>query len=166
MHRPNIAARAAAWSAAHARLAVLGWVGLVILAFVLAGTLGQNTLDPSQVGNGDSQRADRAIDHAGFPDRVDEQVLVQARGGTTAADAAFAAGVRDVVARLEAKGLLHRAQDPADARAKFVLVTPAGASLAARAIQVVEDADAAFFSEVDGRALGATLSTLAGWDRA
>ncbi|WP_028049261.1 MarR family winged helix-turn-helix transcriptional regulator [Cellulomonas sp. URHD0024] len=65
----------------------------------------------------------------------------------------------DVVARLEAKGLLRRTQDPTDARAKFVLVTPAGAELAARAITVVEDADAAFFAGVDARDL---LSRLAG----
>ncbi|WP_231505164.1 MarR family winged helix-turn-helix transcriptional regulator [Cellulomonas sp. URHE0023] len=68
----------------------------------------------------------------------------------------------DVVARLEAKGLLRREQDPADARAKFVLVTPAGAALAARAIKVVEDADASFFTEVDSTALASTLRTLSG----
>ena len=116
MHRPNIAARAAAWSAAHSRLAVLGWVGLVVLSFVLAGSLGQNTLDPSQVGNGDSQLADRAIDHAGFPDRVDEQVLVQARGSMGATDAAFVAGVRDVVARLERTRHVQDVRSPLDPR--------------------------------------------------
>lgn len=36
----------------------------------------------------------------------------------------------DVVAGLEAKGLLRRTADPSEARAKFVLVTPSGASLA------------------------------------
>ncbi|WP_426593547.1 MarR family winged helix-turn-helix transcriptional regulator [Cellulomonas sp. McL0617] len=67
----------------------------------------------------------------------------------------------DVVARLEGKGLLRRAPDPADARAKFVLVTPAGAALAARGIEVVEAADASFFADVDAPALGVTLSALA-----
>ncbi|MEN0129820.1 MAG: MarR family winged helix-turn-helix transcriptional regulator [Brevundimonas sp.] len=66
----------------------------------------------------------------------------------------------DVVARLEAKGLLRREPDPADARAKFVLVTPAGADLAARAIEVVEAADAAFFDGVDATALLGTLAAL------
>jgi len=65
----------------------------------------------------------------------------------------------DVVARLEAKGLVRRTVDPSDARAKYVLVTPAGAALAARAIRVVEEADASFFADVDAAAL---LSTLAG----
>ena len=40
-----------------------------------------------------------------------------------------------------------------------MLVTPAGAALAARAIGVVEEADASFFADVDAAAL---LSTLAG----
>jgi len=66
----------------------------------------------------------------------------------------------DVVARLEAKGLLRREPDPADARAKFVLVTPAGADLAARAIEVVEAADAAFFEGVEATALLGTLAAL------
>ncbi len=116
MHRPNIAARAAAWSAAHSRLAILGWVALVVFAFVLAGAVGQNSLDPSQAGNGDSQRADLAIDRAGFPERVDEQVLVQARGSMRATDAAFAAGVRDVVARLERTRYVQDVRSPLDAR--------------------------------------------------
>jgi DNA-binding MarR family transcriptional regulator len=68
----------------------------------------------------------------------------------------------DVIARLEAKGLLRRTADPSDARAKFVLVTPEGAELAARAIVVVEEADAAFFADVDAAAL---LGALAGLDR-
>jgi uncharacterized membrane protein YdfJ with MMPL/SSD domain len=116
MHRPNIAARAAAWSAAHTRLAILGWVGLVFLAFLLAGSVGENTLRQSQVGNGDSHRADQAIDRAGFPDRSDEQVLVQARGGMNASDPAFTAGVRDVVARLGRTPYVQDVRSPLDAR--------------------------------------------------
>lgn len=51
----------------------------------------------------------------------------------------------EVIVRLEAKGLLVRAADPQDARAKLIAVTAAGASLAARAIDVVEAVDARFF---------------------
>lgn len=52
-----------------------------------------------------------------------------------------------VVRALEAKQLLARAPDPADARARLVTVTPAGAGLARRAIRVVEQADAEFFAK-------------------
>jgi DNA-binding MarR family transcriptional regulator len=51
-----------------------------------------------------------------------------------------------VLRTLEAKGLLTRDVDPADTRARRLRVTDAGADLAARAIDAVEAADAAFFA--------------------
>ena len=50
-----------------------------------------------------------------------------------------------VVRKLEAKGLVDRAVDPADTRARLLRVTAAGARLVRRAIVVVEDVDARFF---------------------
>jgi len=50
-----------------------------------------------------------------------------------------------VLRALERRGLLTRGPDPADARVKRLDVTTAGATLAQRAIAVVEAADAAFF---------------------
>src|SRR5581483_9381785 len=67
-----------------------------------------------------------------------------------------------VVGKLEAKGLLVRAVDPADTRAKLLRVTPAGARLARRAVDVVEAVDAEFFAPVSGQAgLLRSLQTLA-----
>lgn len=66
----------------------------------------------------------------------------------------------EVIARLEAKGLVTRDPDPADARAKIVTVTDAGAELAQRAIAVVEDADAEFFGRADTAAVVTVLRTL------
>ena len=59
----------------------------------------------------------------------------------------------EVIGRLESKGLLSRAIDPADARAKILAVTSEGAALAQRAIEIVEAADAEFFAAVDSRPL-------------
>jgi len=67
----------------------------------------------------------------------------------------------DVVSRLEGKGLVARVPHPTDARAKVVTVTPAGAELAARAIEAVEAADAEFFAGVDTTTLLPTLTALA-----
>ena len=62
---------------------------------------------------------------------------------------------------LEARGLVARAADPADARARLLDVTPAGARLAEHAIAVVEAADAAFFAPVpDAGELLRTLRVL------
>src|SRR5436305_5084588 len=51
-----------------------------------------------------------------------------------------------VVRRLEGKGLIERAVDPVDTRARRLRATPAGTRLAPRAIVAVEDVDARFFA--------------------
>jgi DNA-binding MarR family transcriptional regulator len=52
-----------------------------------------------------------------------------------------------VVRKLEAKGLIERAVDPADTRARHLRTTKAGSRLARRAIVAVENVDARFFAE-------------------
>ncbi len=70
-----------------------------------------------------------------------------------------------VLGKLEAKELLRREVDPADTRAKRLRVTPAGARLARRAIEVVERADAEFFAPVGNQpALLKALRRLAAAD--
>ncbi|WP_406298453.1 MarR family transcriptional regulator [Embleya sp. NBC_00888] len=60
--------------------------------------------------------------------------------------------VSPVLRRLEAKGYLTRATDPADTRAKLLHITAPGTDLAAKAMQAVEAADATFFADVPDRA--------------
>jgi DNA-binding MarR family transcriptional regulator len=66
-----------------------------------------------------------------------------------------------VLRALETKGLVTRAPDPNDSRARQLSVTPKGAALARRAIAVVEAADAEFFAAVEQRSLLRTLHRLA-----
>jgi len=69
----------------------------------------------------------------------------------------------EVLRKLEAKGLIVRAVDAADTRARKLRVTDRGAELAVRAVAVVEAADAAFFqATADPAALLAMLRPLAG----
>src|SRR3954449_3516518 len=100
MAKRNLAARAGHWSARHRRIAILGWLAFVVIAFVLGGMIGTKALDDADSGNGESQVADRAIERANFPDKADEQVLVTARDGhaPTVTDPGFKPGVDDVVA--------------------------------------------------------------------
>ena len=51
-----------------------------------------------------------------------------------------------VLARLEQQGLIERRTHATDTRAKVVSVTPRGRTVAIKAIDRVEDADAAFFA--------------------
>ncbi|MEU0558364.1 hypothetical protein [Dactylosporangium sp. NPDC006015] len=64
--------------------------------------------------------------------------------------------------KLEEKGLIERAVDPADTRARRLRVTDRGAEVAQRAIEAVEAADAAFFAGTDAAAVIRTLKPLAG----
>lgn len=66
----------------------------------------------------------------------------------------------EIVRRLVAKGLVERATDPADSRAKVLRVTAAGAAAAEAAIGSVEAADAAFFAAAQRAAPGALLPVL------
>ncbi|MEW2501552.1 MarR family winged helix-turn-helix transcriptional regulator [Amycolatopsis sp. CA-161197] len=65
-----------------------------------------------------------------------------------------------VVRKLADRGLLTRADDPADARAKRVQLTEAGSALVAKALHDVEDADARFFGGL-GERTGGFVSALA-----
>jgi RND superfamily putative drug exporter len=94
--RTNLAARAGRWSAHHRRKAILGWLAFVLLAFVVGGAVGQRDLSQVDMGNGDSQRAGRAIEAADFPDYAEEQILVQDRGTLGPDEPATRAAVADV----------------------------------------------------------------------
>jgi uncharacterized membrane protein YdfJ with MMPL/SSD domain len=98
MESRNLAARAGRWSAQHRKTAVMGWILFVVLAVVVGGKVGQNDLDESASGNGESKRGDMVVHAAGFPEASGEQILVQ---GRSADDPAVTAAVRDVVSRLE-----------------------------------------------------------------
>ena len=84
------------------------------------------------------------------------QVQLAAQAGTEAKMTS------DVVARLEAKGLIARETDPHDSRAKVIRITATGAAAAQRAIVAVETADAAFFEPVDEAQLVGLLQQIAG----
>jgi RND superfamily putative drug exporter len=69
MQSRNLAARAGRWSSQHRRTAILGWILFVVLATVLGGRVGQNDIDESASGNGESKRGDMIVEGADFPTR-------------------------------------------------------------------------------------------------
>ena len=101
MQPQGLAARAAHWSARHRKTAIFGWLAFVAIAFVIGGSVGTKNIADEDMGNGSSKVADQAIARANFPDKDDEQVLVQSRDGTLrATDPAFKSAVADVAGRL------------------------------------------------------------------
>ena len=80
MQPRNLAARAGRWSAAHRKTAVIGWILFVVLATVIGGKVGQQNLESSKMGNGESKRHDIIVDNANYPDEIGERVLIQGKG--------------------------------------------------------------------------------------
>ena len=99
----NLAARMGRWSAEHRKLAIFGWLAFVAAAFVLGGAVGTKELTDADSTAGESSRAERIIEQAGFPPSADEVVFVQSRTHT-ASSAAFRVAVTDAaraVSRLD-----------------------------------------------------------------
>src|SRR3954463_5576203 len=74
----GFAARAAIWSARHRTLAILGWIAFVVGTTVLSGQIGTLEASGNDQGHGESQRAERIVERAGFPVRpAGEMVIVK-----------------------------------------------------------------------------------------
>ena len=81
----------------------------VVGTTVLSRQLGMVEAKDSDYGNGESGRADRVIEQAGFPDQAGEMVLIQ---GESFDDPAFQATVKDAVANLQATGQVDNLVGP------------------------------------------------------
>ena len=117
----NLAARMGRWSAAHWKTATFGWLAFVLVAFALGGMVGTKNVDQTTSGPGQSGRMDRILD-AGFKQPAGESVLIQSRS-LRVGDAAFAAAVADVVARVSkvtAVQNVHRGEISKDRRSALV----------------------------------------------
>src|SRR4051794_35612291 len=109
----NLAARAGHWSAQHRKIAIGGWLTFVVIAFILGGAIGTNALSDDDSGNGESRVADKAITKADFPDKADEQVLVQSRDGRLrVSDPKFQTAVAGVVTQLKSAKDVIDVQSP------------------------------------------------------
>src|SRR5262245_26910675 len=96
----NLAARAGRWSAAHWKTATFGWLAFVVAAIALGSIAGTKQLTDAESGSGESARAERMLESAGFPKVAGESVLVQAPR-TTATSPAFRRTVASVVSTVE-----------------------------------------------------------------
>ena len=104
----GIAARAAMWSARHRTLAILGWIVFVVGVTVLSAQIGTREASFADQGHGDSGRADRIVEAAGFPERpAGEMVLIQNRAGKDRA-----AAIADVTKALGSTTSVTEVQKP------------------------------------------------------
>ncbi|MEA2147342.1 MAG: heme transporter, partial [Solirubrobacteraceae bacterium] len=97
MSPSNLAAAAGAWSAAHRRRAILGWLLFVIVAAGIGGAIG--TKIDTHEGSGQSGATDTFL-RAHVPESSSENILIQARHGLLRTDPNFAAAVGELLARV------------------------------------------------------------------
>ena len=129
MQPRNLAARAGRWSATHRKTAILGWILFVVLATLIGGKVGQQNLESSQMGNGESKRHDVIVDNAKFPDEIGERVLIQGKGSVTADSPQVTAAVKDVVNRLEQIKGVENIESPLNAQQRANTVSKDGRSV-------------------------------------
>jgi uncharacterized membrane protein YdfJ with MMPL/SSD domain len=97
----NLAARAGRWSARHRATAIIGWLVFVVLAVMVGGSVGTESIEDEDQGVGETRDADHAIADA-FPENAEETVLIQSEdSGVTADNAAFRTVVDDVARKLQ-----------------------------------------------------------------
>src|SRR5918992_54205 len=107
----NLAARAGRWSAHPPWRAIGAWVVFVVLAVMVGGSVGTETLDEEDYGVGESRQADQAKADA-FPKGADETVLVRSENGARAGDPEFSAVVSDVTRELRATDHVTHVESP------------------------------------------------------
>ena len=98
--RPNLAARAARWSAGRWKTATGAWLAVVIVAALLGAVVGTVKLTDAEQGTGQTARGEQILTQAGFNTPASESVLVQSRT-LTAGDVRFRAAVRAVTGALQ-----------------------------------------------------------------
>ena len=106
----NLAGRMGRWSAQHRKTAIFGWLAFVVLAFAAGIVSGTTKIEQATSGVGESGRVDKLL-HEEFVQPAGESVLVQS-DTLTVKDPAFAAAVKDAVARVSALEVVTDVQSP------------------------------------------------------
>src|SRR5882762_2858405 len=106
----NLAARMGRWSARHRKIAIFGWLGLVVVAVLIGKAAGTVELRQNDAIPGESGRASRLID-AEFAPKASETVLVQSTT-LTADDAAFRVAVGEVVRSVKSFAVVGAVDSP------------------------------------------------------
>src|SRR5204863_8784508 len=78
----GISSSAARWSANHRKAAILGWLGFVVLAFMIGRAVAPNQIHGADQFSGEAGRAEHTLYQAALRPN-DEHVLIQSKTLTT-----------------------------------------------------------------------------------
>ena len=106
----NIAARMGHWSARHRKIAIWGWLGAIVLAFVVGNMVGTKNLKPEDTGVGESGRVDKILGDE-FETPAGERIMIQSPT-LKASSPQFKAVVNDVVSRFQGMKNVSDVQSP------------------------------------------------------
>src|SRR3954469_20871770 len=95
----NLAARMARWSSKHRKRAFWGWLAFVSLACAIGNAIGPNDISDVDNFNGESHRAEAALDRSGL--RPQSEVVFLQSDKLTVKDPQFKAAVQDVSSHLK-----------------------------------------------------------------
>src|SRR4051812_45600893 len=101
------------WSAHHPWTAITVWIVFVAVAIFAGNAAGTNKVKAADSGAGESGKAAKVLEHAGFAVEPGEQMLVQSPK-LNATDAAFRAVVGDVMTKLGAVDGVTNIENPYD----------------------------------------------------
>ncbi|WP_283139431.1 MMPL family transporter [Rhizohabitans arisaemae] len=114
----NLAAAIGGWSARHRWAAILLWVAFTVGATLVGNAVGIAETKNYQLQNGDSRKASKILDTAGFPNPAAETVLIEAGdSGLTVDDRRYRAAVDRLASEITATGLTQDLRTPYDTEA-------------------------------------------------
>ena len=110
--RKGLAHRMGRWSAGHRKIAIFGWLGFVVVSFVLGGMLGTKAINIDTANPGESGRMWEIL-ATEFEQPAGESVLVQS-DKLTIDDPAFAAAVQGTLSALQSQTDVINVRSPLD----------------------------------------------------
>ena len=113
MERTNFAGRAGRWSATHWKRATFGFFAVAIGLLVIANAVGKVDLTDAESASGETAKAERILQNAGFNTPATESVLVQSKTATVRQEA-FSSAVASVVQTLSGLKDVANIQNPLD----------------------------------------------------
>jgi RND superfamily putative drug exporter len=110
------------WSARHRKLAIALWLTFVLGSFAIGTAVGTRELSDAEGGTGESGRAERMIEDAGFRDVEREAVLIQSHGLSSSSSRyrAVTAEVRRVLQGITGVEAIQRTRRSGDGRTVLV----------------------------------------------